>query len=92
MKIKKITKENYNGEVYNLELQSDSEFDDLYWIEGTTGVVTHNCFPKDVSALQYISNEMNISTTMLCATMDKNKEVRTNKDWEKQKGRAVSDE
>jgi hypothetical protein len=28
---------------------------------------------------------------MLKATIDKNKEVRTDKDWEKQIGRAVSD-
>jgi len=34
---------------------------------------------------------MNVSTTMLCATMDKNKEVRTDKDWESQIGRAVSE-
>jgi len=29
---------------------------------------------------------------MLSATIEKNKEVRSDKDWEKQKGRAVSDE
>jgi hypothetical protein len=33
---------------------------------------------------------MNVSSTMLSATMNKNKEVRTDKDWEKQIGRAVS--
>jgi hypothetical protein len=29
---------------------------------------------------------------MLCATMDKNKQVRSDKDWEKQIGRAVSED
>ena len=92
MKIKKITKESYEGKVYNLELNSKNQQDDLYWIEGTTGIVTHNCFPKDVAALKYVGDSMNISTTVLCATMDKNKEVRSDKDWEKQIGRAVSED
>jgi hypothetical protein len=90
MKIKKITKENYDGKVYNLELYSNNVNDDLYWIEGITGTITHNCFPKDISALQYVAKEMNVPSTVLSATMDKNKEVRTDKDWEKQIGRAVS--
>lgn len=59
--------------------------------DGDYGYGGH-CFPKDVAALQYVANEMNVSTTILSATIDKNKEVRTNKDWEKQKGRAVSDD
>ena len=92
MKIKKITKENYDGKVYNLELYSKSIDDDLYWIEGTTGTITHNCFPKDIAALQYVAKEMNVSTTLLNASIEKNKEVRTDKDWEKQIGRAVSED
>ncbi len=59
--------------------------------DGDYGYGGH-CFPKDDAALQYVANEMNVSTTILSATIDKNKEVRTNKDWEKQKGRAVSDD
>jgi UDPglucose 6-dehydrogenase len=57
--------------------------------DGDFGYGGH-CFPKDVAALKYVADEMNVSSTMLSATMDKNKEVRTDKDWEKQIGRAVS--
>ena len=57
--------------------------------DGDFGYGGH-CFPKDVAALQYVANEMNVASTMLIATMEKNKEVRTDKDWEKQIGRAVS--
>jgi UDPglucose 6-dehydrogenase len=57
--------------------------------DGDFGYGGH-CFPKDVSALKYVADDMNIESTMLSATMNKNKEVRTDKDWEKQIGRAVS--
>jgi UDPglucose 6-dehydrogenase len=57
--------------------------------DGDFGYGGH-CFPKDVAALKYVADEMNVSSTMLSATMNKNKEVRTDKDWEKQIGRAVS--
>ena len=59
--------------------------------DGDFGYGGH-CFPKDIAALKYISDEMGVNTTILSATIEKNKEVRTDKDWEKQKGRAVSDE
>ena len=58
--------------------------------DGDLGYGGH-CFPKDVSALRYVADQMGISTTMLSATMNKNTEVRTDKDWEKQIGRAVSE-
>jgi len=92
MKIKKITKENYDGKVYNLELYSNNVNDDLYWIEGITGTITHNCFPKDIASLKYLSDGLGVNTTVLSATIEKNKEVRTDKDWEKQIGRAVSED
>jgi nucleotide sugar dehydrogenase len=59
--------------------------------DGDFGFGGH-CFPKDVAALKYVADEMNISTTVLTSTLSKNTEVRTNKDWEKQIGRAVSEE
>lgn len=58
--------------------------------DGDFGFGGH-CFPKDVAALKYIADEMNVSSTILSATIDKNNEVRTDKDWEKQVGRAVSE-
>ena len=59
--------------------------------DGDFGYGGH-CFPKDIAALQYLAKEMNISTTVLNAAIEKNKEVRTDKDWEKQIGRAVSED
>lgn len=54
VKINKIHKEAFCGKVYNLHLESkddNPENDDLFWVEQSTGIVTHNCFPKDVSAI-----------------------------------------
>jgi nucleotide sugar dehydrogenase len=59
--------------------------------DGDFGFGGH-CFPKDIAALQFLANQMNVSTTMLCATIDKNKEVRTDLDWTKQVGRSVSED
>jgi hypothetical protein len=60
MKINKISKIDYEGYVYNLELKSnDEKHDDLFWVEFKTGIVTHNCFPKDVSAMVEFSKKKN---------------------------------
>jgi UDPglucose 6-dehydrogenase len=57
--------------------------------DGDFGYGGH-CFPKDIAALNNVAEELGVKSTMLKATIDKNKEVRTDKDWEKQIGRAVS--
>lgn len=59
--------------------------------DGDYGFGGH-CFPKDIAALQFLSKGLNVDTTMLTATINKNTEVRTNLDWTKQVGRAVSAE
>lgn len=59
--------------------------------DGDFGFGGH-CFPKDIAALQYLSKNLNIDTTMLDATIKKNETVRTDLDWTKQVGRAVSSE
>jgi UDPglucose 6-dehydrogenase len=56
--------------------------------DGDFGYGGH-CFPKDINALIRVALDNNISPKMLKATNEKNKEVRSNKDWENMKGRAV---
>ena len=59
--------------------------------DGDFGYGGH-CFPKDIASLKYLSDGLGVNTTVLSATIEKNKEVRTDKDWEKQIGRAVSED
>ena len=56
--------------------------------DGDFGYGGH-CFPKDVNALKKLACELGCSPRMLEATDSKNNEVRKNRDWEQQKGRAV---
>ena len=59
--------------------------------DGDFGYGGH-CFPKDIAALQHLAQQFNIDTTMLDATVSKNNMVRTDLDWTKQIGRAVSED
>jgi UDPglucose 6-dehydrogenase len=59
--------------------------------DGDFGYGGH-CFPKDIAALNHVAEELGVKSTMLKAAIEKNKEVRTDKDWEKQIGRAVSED
>jgi UDPglucose 6-dehydrogenase len=56
--------------------------------DGDFGYGGH-CFPKDVSALKTLAWSLGCSPMMLEATDSKNNEVRKNRNWEDQKGRAV---
>jgi UDPglucose 6-dehydrogenase len=58
--------------------------------DGDFGFGGH-CFPKDVAALTYLAVSLGINPTMLAGTTIKNNEVRTDLDWLKQVGRAVSE-
>ena len=90
VKINKITKRHYKGEVYNFHLESnDPDKDDLFWIEQETGIVSHNCFPKDLNAMIYTMKELGLDPKVLSAVWDQNKALRRNWDWEKISG-AVS--
>ena len=56
--------------------------------DGDFGYGGH-CFPKDVKALISLAHDLDVSPRILTAVDCKNNDVRKNRDWEKQKGRAV---
>ena len=93
MSITGISRRSFRGPVYNVELEgSDSGLrDDLFWVEQATGIVTHNCFPKDLNALIYVARQLGVEPTCLSAAWQKNLEVRPERDWEQLKGRAVAE-
>jgi len=91
LKINKITRRSYKGKVYNMELLGDdSPEDDLYWIEQKTGIVTHNCFPKDICALIAQLESVNFDPKMLKACWDQNKTIRPEMDWGRSSSAVVS--
>ena len=90
-KIKAIRHTHFSGKVYNLHLRSEEAGDDLFVIDGT-GLVHHNCFPKDLNALMFIAKSVGVDPVVMQAVWDKNNEVRDDRDWETQVGRAVSAE
>ena len=57
--------------------------------DGDFGYGGH-CFPKDLAALLYLSYQYNTVNGVLKATQETNNKVRTDRDWERMKGRAVS--
>lgn len=59
--------------------------------DGDYGYGGH-CFPKDIKALEFLAKALNVDTTMLTAAINKNSLVRTDLDWLKQIGRAVSED
>jgi len=58
--------------------------------DGDFGFGGH-CFPKDLNALINLAEKqgLGLDINVLKATLDTNNKVRTNRDWEDQKGRAV---
>jgi UDPglucose 6-dehydrogenase len=58
--------------------------------DGDRGFGGH-CFPKDLSAIINLTDKLNTTNFVLKAANETNQKVRTDRDWEKMKGRAVSE-
>mgnify|MGYP007070633512 CR=1 FL=1 len=88
-KINKIEITENDEKVYNLELESNSSTDDLFWIEQDSGVISNNCLTKDLGA--YINFAKKAEHYSGAADVFKkfNDEIRTDRDWERMIGRAV---
>lgn len=71
----------------------DKRLGDSHWSvpghDGDFGFGGH-CFPKDLSALINLADNLETISNVLNAARDTNDEVRKNRDWEQMKGRAVS--
>ena len=57
--------------------------------DGDFGFGGH-CFPKDLSAIIKITDDLGTTNNILKSVQKTNNKVRNNRDWEKMKGRAVN--
>lgn len=73
----------------------DKRLGDSHWRvpgpDGDRGYGGH-CFPKDMSALLYFAKQKDVNLTIIKESIEYNNSIRTDRDWEGMKGRAVSDE
>jgi UDPglucose 6-dehydrogenase len=58
--------------------------------DGNLGAGGH-CFPKDINNLRAVAAELGTGEKLFTAVIDRNNEVREDKDWEAMKDRAVTD-
>jgi len=71
----------------------DKRLGDSHWaVPGPDGHlgVGGSCFCKDINAMTYVADQLNIDTPVLDGAWKKNLEVRPERDWELLIGRAVS--
>tara|TARA_B100000686_G_C16437230_1_gene785161 strand:- start:107 stop:793 length:687 start_codon:yes stop_codon:yes gene_type:complete len=59
--------------------------------DGDRGFGGH-CFPKDLEALIYFAKNTGTDSQLLEKVLDKNNKLRSNRDWEQMKGRAISED
>lgn len=61
-KIVEIFISDYEGEVYNLEVEPYHEVkDDQFYIDNSTGIVVHNCHPRDNIAMSWLAKKLELS-------------------------------
>lgn len=60
----------YNGDVYNLEVEPFHENkDDQFYIDNDTGIVIHNCHPRDNIALRYMAQKLDLGYDLFDSIM-----------------------
>lgn len=73
----------------------DDRVGDSHWMvpgpDGDRGYGGH-CFPKDMRALVYYASTIGYYPLLIDSAIKVNDRIRTNRNWENMKGRAVSDE
>ena len=71
----------------------DTRLGNSHWAvpgpDGDFGFGGH-CFPKDLSAIIKMTNDLGTTNNILKSVQKTNNKVRNNRDWEKMKGRAVN--
>jgi UDPglucose 6-dehydrogenase len=68
--INKIESYEYNGPVYNVEVEPNHPTkDDQFFIQSDTGIVVHNCHPRDNIALRYLAQELNLGYDLFDSIM-----------------------
>lgn len=58
--------------------------------DGQPGAGGH-CFPKDINNLRSVAKELGTGEKLFTAVIERNNELRSEKDWEAMKDRAVTD-
>ncbi len=73
----------------------DKRLGNSHWMvpgpDGDRGYGGH-CFPKDMSAFLYFGKQNDTGLSLIEQSIEYNNKIRTDRDWESMKGRAVSDE
>lgn len=69
-KIIKIETEEYEGDVYNLEVVPYHDFkDDQFYLDNDTGIVIHNCHPRDNIALRFLAKNIGLNYDLFNSVM-----------------------
>ncbi len=69
-RIKKIETFDYTGPVYNIEVEPNHPVkDDQFFLQSNTGLVVHNCHPRDNIALRYMAQELDLGYDLFDSIM-----------------------
>jgi len=70
VRINKINKVKYAGPVYNVEVEPNHEIkDDQYYLDADTGIVVHNCHPRDNIALRWLAEHLDLGYDLFDSIM-----------------------